>query len=380
MSNYKPLGGKILTKPFMFLLLIAAIAGFILIRRFLFGLGAVTNLSDGYPWGLWIVYDVLTGTAVACGGYAMALLVYVFNRGQYHPLIRPAIMTSMFGYTLAAVSIVIDVGRYWQLYNIFLPWHVNLNSIMFEIAFCVATYVFVLWIEFSPTFLEKWKSIKSQNFANRILFIFIALGILLPTMHQSSLGTLMIIAGEKLSPLWQSSWLPLTYLISAITMGYGMVMAESMFAAVGLKRPLETKMLSKMARFMPALLGIYLVIRFADLINRGALSLAFAGDLKGTMFLLETLLFLFPVIFLAIPKFRQKNSWLLLTGISMVLAGALYRFNAYLIGFDPGPGWHYFPSVSELMVTFGIIAVEIMAYLIFVKRLPVLPKIEQASI
>ena len=139
-------------------------------------------------------------------------------------------------------------------------------------------------------------------------------------------------------------------------------------------------MLAKMARIMPALLGIYLVIRFADLINRGAMSLAFAGDLKGTMFLLETLLFLFPVIFLAIPKFRQKNSWLLLTGISMVLAGALYRFNAYLIGFDPGPGWHYFPSVSELMVTFGIIAVEIMAYLIFVKRLPVLPKIEQASI
>ncbi|MFH1853117.1 MAG: Ni/Fe-hydrogenase cytochrome b subunit [Candidatus Neomarinimicrobiota bacterium] len=378
MSEYKPVGGKLLTKPFLFLLGLAVIAGFILIRRFLFGLGAVTNLSDGYPWGLWIVYDVLTGTAIACGGYAMALVVYVFNRGHYHPLIRPAIMTSMFGYTLAAASIVIDVGRYWQLYNVFLPWHVNLNSIMFEIAFCVASYVVVLWIEFSPTFLEKWRLARGQKIADRILFVFIALGVLLPTMHQSSLGTLMIIAGDKLSPLWQSSWLPVTYLISAIAMGYGMVILESLFASVGLKRPLETGILTRLARFMPALLGLYLFIRYCDLISRGALGLAFAGDFRSFMFLLETLLFAFPVIFLSIPKYRTRNSWLLLTGIAIVLAGALYRFNAYVIGFDPGPGWHYFPSVGELLVTVGIIAVEIMAYLIFVKRLPVLPKLEHA--
>ncbi len=378
MSSYKPIGGKILTKPFIVMMILAAIAGVLIIKRFVLGLGAVTNLSDGYPWGLWIVYDVLTGTAIACGGYAMALLVYVFNRGQYHPLVRPALMTSMFGYTLAAVSIVIDVGRYWQLYNIFLPWHVNLNSIMFEIAFCVASYVIVLWIEFSPAFLEKWKLAKGEKIANRILFIFIALGVLLPTMHQSSLGTLMVIAGEKLSPLWQSGWLPVTYLISAITMGYGIVILESLLASSGLKQPFETPMLTKLARFVPILLGAYLVVRFADLINRGALGLAFAGDLNGNIFILESLLFIVPTILLSIQRYRSKNTVLLWTGAAIVLAGALYRFNAYIVGFDPGPGWHYFPSASEIMVTVGIISVEIMAYLIFVKRIPVFHSLEKA--
>ena len=112
-------------------------------------------LSDGYPWGMWIVYDVVTGTAIACGGYAMAILVYVFNKGQYHPLVRSALLASMFGYTLASVSIFFDVGRYWQMYNIFLPWYANTNSVMFEVAACIATYVLVMWLEFSPAFFEK---------------------------------------------------------------------------------------------------------------------------------------------------------------------------------------------------------------------------------
>ena len=154
MSETQPLGGNIFTKPFKVMMFFAAIAGFLLAIRFLFGLGAVTNLSDGYPWGLWIVYDVVTGTAIACGGYAMAMLVYIFNKGKYHELVRSALLASMFGYTLAGVSIFVDIGRYWQMYNVFLPWYANLNSIMFEVAFCIGLYTFVMWIEFSPTFLE----------------------------------------------------------------------------------------------------------------------------------------------------------------------------------------------------------------------------------
>ncbi|MCF7823167.1 MAG: Ni/Fe-hydrogenase cytochrome b subunit [Candidatus Marinimicrobia bacterium] len=373
----KPLGGKLLTKPFWVLLSLAMIAGLLLIKRFLFGIGAVTNLSDGYPWGIWIVYDVLVGTALGCGGYSIALLVYIFNKGEYHPLVRTALMTSVFGYTLAGVSIFIDIGRYWQMYNVFLPWHINVNSIMFEVAACIGAYVFVLWLEFSPTFMEKLNADKAKNKMNKVLFIFIALGVVLPTMHQSSLGSLMIIAGEKLSPIWQTSWLPLLFLLTAITMGYAIVIFESLFTAVALKRPLEeTPILGKLSRIMIPLLVLFMLLRFGDLAWRGQLGNIFTNGLLGGFFVIENILFLIPIVMLASAKNRMKASTLFWSSGAMLLGGALYRFDTFLVAFNPGPGYHYFPSASEILITVGIVSVEIMAYLIFVKKLPVLPVVK----
>ena len=378
MIESKPIGGKIFTKPFKILMVFAIIAVIFMIKRVAFGLGSVTNLNDGYPWGLWIVYDVVTGTAIACGGYAMALLVYILHKGKYHPLIRSALMASMFGYTLAGVSIYLDVGRYWQLHNIFLPAYANTNSIMFEVAFCVATYVFVMWIEFMPAFFERPGKEKILKFLNKIMFIFLALGVLLPTMHQSSLGTMMIVAGKKLSPLWQTGFLPLLFLISAILMGYAMVVFESLFSSLGLKRPMETKLLSKLSGVIPKLLIVYLVIRFGDLIWRGELGSIIAFDLNSFMFLIENILFIYPLVILSSAEKRGQPKQLFIAAVLLVLAGGLYRFNAYLIGFNPGEGWHYFPAFGEVMITVGIIAMEIMAYLVFVKKFPVLPDVKHA--
>lgn len=378
MEESRPLGGKILTKPFWFFLIIFFISLFLIIKRFIFGIGSVTNLSDGYPWGIWIAYDVVVGTAFACGGYAVALLVYVFNRGQYHSLVRPALLTSLLGYTLAGVSILIDVGRYWQAYNLILPWYSQLNSVMFEVALCISTYVIVLWIEFAPAFLERWNKENILRILKKVLFVFIAIGVLLPTMHQSSLGLLVYIAGQKISPLWQTGFLPLLYLISAIIMGYSVVVFESILSSLGFKRPLETGILSKLSALIPKLVAIYLVFRFGDLLWRGQLSLAFTGDLKGNMFIIENLLHIIPMIVLFSESRRSNPQLLFISSILMLLAGAVYRFNTYLIGFDPGPGWHYFPSFSEVMITAGIISFEIMAYIIFVKKLPVLPSLRHA--
>jgi len=380
MSENKALGGKIFTKPFIILAILAGIAGILLIKRFIFGLGAVTNLSDGYPWGMWIVYDVLVGTALGCGGYVLAILVYIFNKGKYHPLVRPAVLTSVFGYTLAGFSIFVDVGRYWQLYNIFLPWHVNLNSIMFEVAFCVATYVLVLWIEISPAFLEKFNKTKALGFMNKILFIFIAIGVLLPTMHQSTLGTLMVIAGNKLSGLWQTGWLPLLFLISSIMMGYAIVVFESLYSSIGFKRPFETPILGKLGKLMAWLGLIFIAVRFGDLIWRGQLGLIFTdGWANSTMFIIENLLFIVPMVMLFSEKNRKSTKSLFLIAVAILLAGAVYRFDAFLVGFDPGQGWHYWPSASELLITIGIVAIEIMAYLAFIKWLPILPNIKHTT-
>jgi len=371
MSEAKPAGGKVFTGPFLIFLVITLIGIYFLAQRFMYGIGAVSNMSDGYPWGIWITYDVVVGTAFACGGYSMALLVYVFNNGEYHPLVRPALLASMFGYTLAGVSVFIDIGRYWQIYNVFLPWFTNFNSIMLEVALCVAAYIAVLWIEFSPAFVEAKTRTKTK--VNKILIFFIALGILLPTMHQSSLGSMMILAGSKLSPLWWTPALPLIFLISAITMGYAVVIFESTLSALGLKRPLETGLLSKLSLVMVILLAIFLVVRFGDLLMRGRLGLAFSGTLQGNMFLLENILHIVPLIILASAASRKSAKMLFFSACCLMLGGLLFRFDTYLVGFDSGIGWHYFPSVSEQFIAYAIISAEILLYLIFVKKLPVLP-------
>jgi Ni/Fe-hydrogenase subunit HybB-like protein len=377
MSEAKPVGGKVFTGPFLFFLVITLIGIFFLAKRFVFGIGAVTNMNDGFPWGIWITYDVVVGTAFACGGYSMALLVYIFNNGEYHPLVRPALLASVFGYTLAGVSVFIDIGRYWHIYNVFLPWFTNFNSILLEVALCIALYIAVLWIEFSPALIEAKTGANSK--VNKVLIFFIALGILLPTMHQSSLGSLMILAGSKLSPLWWTPLLPLIFLISAITMGYTIVIFESTISAMGFKRPLETDLLGKLSLVIPILLVILLVIRFGDLLMRGQIGLAFAGDLQGNMFLLENILHIVPLVILASAANRKNAKMLFLAACSLMLGGLIYRFNTYLIGFNPGDGWHYFPAVGEQFITYAIISAEILLYMIFVRKLPVLPSHGQAK-
>jgi Ni/Fe-hydrogenase subunit HybB-like protein len=369
---YRPIGGRLLTRQFYFLAVIVLIGAYFTLRRFIFGIGDVSNLSDGFPWGIWITYDVVTGTAVACGGYAMALLVYIFNRGQFHPMIRVALLTSAFGYTLAGASIIVDVGRYWQLYNVFLPQYMNLNSVMLEVALCVTLYTLVLWIEFSPAILEAMKANRALRLVRHALFFFIGLGILLPTMHQSSLGSLLIIAGHKVHPLWQTPIIPLLFLITAIAMGYGMVVFESLYAAVNLGRRLETDLLSRVGAIIPWLLIAYLVIRLGELALSGDISRLWQPGLEPWLFAVEVALFLYAIGILLDADKRRRPTQLFWSALAVVLAGALYRFDAFLVAYDPGPGWHYFPAVGEMMITLAIIAFEIMAYLFFVKKTPIL--------
>jgi Ni/Fe-hydrogenase subunit HybB-like protein len=378
MSEAKPVGGKIVTGPVTVLMLIFLASLYFLGQRFVHGIGYVTNMTDGYPWGIWITFDVVIGTAFACGGYAIALLVYVFNRGEYHPLVRPALLASVLGYTLAAVGVFFDIGRYWHMYNIFIPKYNNYNSVLLEVALCIAAYVTVLWIEFAPSFLETIKLVKLKKVLDKVLFIFIALGILLPTMHQSSLGSVMILAGSKLSPLWWTGMLPLLFLMSALFMGYGVVIFEASISSLGFGRPSETPLLAKLSEIIPKLVAFFLLIRIGDLLIRGQLGLAFRGNLQGNMFLLEILLHVVPLVLLSTEEGRKKAHLLFISACSLLLAGTLFRVNTYLIGFDPGQGWHYFPAVPEMMITFGIISLEIMMYIILVKLLPILPAHKQA--
>ncbi|MCG6860001.1 MAG: Ni/Fe-hydrogenase cytochrome b subunit [Chromatiaceae bacterium] len=376
---HRPLGGKVVTKPFIFFGLLAVVGAYFILRRFLFGLDDVTNLSGGYPWGIWVVVDIMVATAFGCGGFAMALLVYIFNRNKFHPLVRPALLGGLFGYTLAAVALMVDLGRYWNAFNILLPWQMNLNSIMFEVAICMMAYILVLWIEFSPAFLDRLGLRRLREWLQRYMFIIIALGVVLPTMHQSSFGSVLLVMGSQLSPLWYTTWLPLLFLLTALAMGYSVVILESTLVSNAFALPSEQRLLSKLSPVLAALLAGFLVLRFADILWRGQAGLMFAGDVNSLMFWIENLLFLAAAVILGSPTWRRNQRLMFLAALLMVAGGTIYRLDAFLIAYEPGNGWTYFPSVSEIMVTVAVVSVEIMLYLWFVKRLPVLHIPREAS-
>jgi Ni/Fe-hydrogenase subunit HybB-like protein len=375
MSHYQPLRRRVVTVPFVLLGVIALVGLYYLAQRFIFGMGPVTNLNGGYAWGIWVVYDIVIGTALACGGYALAITVYVLNKGKYHPLIRPAVLASLLGYALGGVGAIVDMGRWWQFYNILLPWQMNFNSVMLEVGLCVMAYILVLAIEFAPPVLEKlgWKALLQK--LNKVLFIVLAVGVLLPSMHQSSLGSMLIAMGYKVHPLWQTLYLqPFFALITALTMGFSIVVFEGSLSSVGFRREPETHLLRGLGKGIVGLIAIYLLVRFGEILVNGKLGLVLAGDLGGAMFAIETALFVIPLLVLLSPRRRANPQLLLYAAVSMLFAGALYRLNAFLITFNPGGGYSYFPSFPELMVTLGMVAVEIMVFLFVVKKFPVMPK------
>lgn len=382
-SHAERVGGSLWTPSMRTLSAVFGLGVVVIAWRLVAGLGVTTALSDGYPFGLWIAFDVVTGTALACGGYAVAILVYVLNRGKYQTLVRAALLTSALGYTMAGVGVSLDLGRWWLIWKVPLYfWHWNFSSALLEVALCIMAYVVVLWIDLSPAMLERWQdspylslrrlSRTALPILERASLWIIGLGLLLPTMHQSSLGTLMLLAGTRLHPLWNTPLLPLLFLISCVSMGFAVVVFESALASAVFKRRPELPMLAGLAGAMVPTLYAVVGIRVLDLAWRGHLGLLFSGDVRSVMATCELLLFLLPAFMLWSSASRRDLGQLVRAAMVMMVAGALYRFDTYLVAFTPGPQWAYFPSVPEILVTVGLVAFEVMAYIAIVKLFPIL--------
>ncbi len=361
-----------LVTPFTTVLgLLALVAGYFIVQRFIYGIGAVANVNAGYPWGIWVVIDIVIGTAIGCGGLAMALLIYVFNKGEHSPLMRPALLGGLFGYTLAGAAVIIDLGRWWQFYNMVLPWQMNFNSVMLEIGLCVMAYVTVLWLEFSPAITERLGLQKLQGLIDRFMWLLIAAGVVLPFMHQSSLGSALLILGQKLDPLFYTPFLPLLFVSSALTMGFGVVVVEATTVSHSFCRPSEHHLLMRIARIVGVALVVWFSFRFAELLWRGELAGAFTGSKAAVTLWIETVLGLGAAIGFLTPA-RRNERLLFLSGVALLLFGSVYRYSAYLIAYTPPGNFTYAPSAPELMVTVGVIAFEILLYLTFIKVFPVL--------
>jgi Ni/Fe-hydrogenase subunit HybB-like protein len=379
----RPVGGRFLTPAIKVMLVLWSLGTVAALYRFTNGLGAATAMNDGYPWGLWIAFDVVVGTGLASGGYAMALLVFIFNKGRYHPLVRPALVTSFLGYSVAGVAVAFDLGRFWNMWRIpvsLLDW--NGSSVLLEVALCMMAYTGVLFVELSPALLERWAASGKEDRAararawlpriERALPFVVALGLVLPTMHQSSLGSLLLVARTKLHPLWHTGLLPLLFLLTAVAMGYAVIYFESIFSSAAFGRPLETRLLSRLGRFVAAIIAAFVVVRFGALFAAGRMGLTVTSGVKSFVFWGETLLLLSAAFLFVQQGIRASASGQLQAALLTLFGASLYRVDAFLTGFNPGNNWIYFPSLPELLVTIGLVATETVAYVWIVRRYPIL--------
>ena len=340
------------------------------IYRFAFGLGAATNLSDSFPWGLWIAFDVMTGVPLAAGGFTIALAVYILNLERYRPLVRPAVLTAFIGYILAATAILFDLGHPERIWHPIVNW--NIHSPLFEVAMCVMTYLVVLALEFAPVFFEGIRAQRAAHVLRGWIIPLVILGIVLSTMHQSSLGALQLIAADRLHPLWWTQNLPYQFLVSAVATGLAMVCVEAYLSARAYGRGFETPLLASLAKGTWWVLAIYAVFRFVDMGLSGALGYIFEGSLESNMFLVEIGVGLvLPLLLLAFPAIRG-NPHQLVWVQGLVLAGTvLNRLNYALIGMAKALGGTYFPSLIEFAVTIGFVSSGVLLYSLAVQYLPV---------
>lgn len=379
----KPLGGKIFTPPVILFLIVAAVGIYFLIVRYAFGIGAVSNLSNYMPWGIWKVINVIVGAALVCGGYACAFTVYLFNQGHYHRYVRPALLLSLLGYSFAGFSLFYDVGRYWGLFNFMIPKYWQGNSVLFEVGLCVMTYICVLTLEIAPAIIEKFAHVKGRlrnildklyNFLDRFLFLIISFGILLPTMHQSGLGGLAVVMGQKISPLWQSPLISLHHLISCIAMGYGCVIVTELIVSEDYKEKSHMEILSRLAKVMSHFMFVFLILRLSEVLRSGAIVIAFDFNLDSISFWAEMLMIAGGIWFVRTDETRLHPKNIFLGSCLIMAAGSLYRINVYIIGFHPAPGVSYFPSVPELSISLGMICLQLALFIMIIKTFPIIAR------
>jgi octaheme c-type cytochrome (tetrathionate reductase family) len=378
--------------PGTFVLLAIAGTGFAFgIARYLTGIGSVTNLNDRFPWGIWVAIDVACGVALAAGGFTTAALIDIFGGHRFKPLLRPAVLTAWLGYAMVGFALLFDLGRYWNAWQPLIHWQGN--SVLFEVGMCVMFYLVVLTVEMSPSILEglEKRVIEGDRWA-RVLFrfwtpirglhravhvalpLFIIAGVVLSCMHQSSLGTLMVIAPTKLHPFWYTPWLPVLFLLSAIMVGFPMVILESMIASRAFDREPEMDLLAPLARYIPWFIGVYAVARLTILFANWS-KLDAASHPGSTVALMVELLIglAVPFAMLLFEPIRRSPGWLLFAALLVVFGVALNRINVFVVGFHPPfEGTPYVPSIGEIAVTSAIISTLVLLYRAFVIAFPII--------
>jgi Ni/Fe-hydrogenase subunit HybB-like protein len=346
---------------------------FVTVLRFTRGLGATTNLSDRFPWGLWIGFDVLCGVGLAAGAFTLTSVVHLFNLRRFEPIVRPTVLTAFLGYAFVIVALMFDLGQPWRIWHALVFW--NPHSVMFEVAWCVMLYTTVLALELSPVVFERFRLVGARRVIRAVYTPLVIAGVILSTLHQSSLGSLYLIVPAKLHPLWYSPLLPLLFYVSAIGAGLGMVILESYLSGRAFGRRLELALLEPLGRVMAVVLGLYGVLRLVALRRSGALAELTTPSYESAMFLVEVSLgVVLPVALLSVPRLRRSERGLVTAAFLAILGFVTSRLNVAVTGMERSAGVRYLPSWMELTVSLGLVAVGFTIFVVVARFLPIFPE------
>ena len=348
--------------------------------RFIHGLGASTNLNDVTPWGLWIGFDVMGGVALAAGGFVIAGAVYIGRLERYRALARPAVLTAFLGYAAVVVGLLFDLGLPWNIWRATVFW--NPHSALFEVAWCVMLYLTVLGLEFSPVVLEKlpwpWAN-PALRIMKKVTIPLVIAGIVLSTLHQSSLGTLFLIVPFKLHPLWYTPILPFLFLLSAIGLGLMVVTLESSLSSWLYNRKPETVLLGGLGRAAAWVMSGYAVIRIGDILLRGKAAYLCDGSWEGRLFLVEMLIStVAPAVLLSLPAVRRSRGVMTAVAVTAVTGFVLNRLTVGGVAQISATGTRYVPSWTEVTVSLGVVSMFALIFLFFVERLDLWEPDEEA--
>jgi len=361
------------------LLALMGVGGAVTIYRLANGLGAATNLSDNYPWGLWVAVDVLVGVALAAGGFAITAAVYILNLKKYRPIVKPAVLTAFIGYLMVVVGLIIDIGKPLSFWHPLVMW--QHSSIMFEVVWCITLYTTVLAVEFAPPLLDGIGMKPLANLLRQkwIVYPLVIAGITLSYLHQSSLGAFFLIVPAKLHKLWYTSMLPQNFYLSAIAVGLAMVCFESIVSSRVFKRGHETEILRGLAKGTAITLLIYLGVRFADLAVQGNLPLMFEGSKASFLFLLEIVGgAVVPMLILFAAAGKGSVTTIFWAQVLVIAGVVLNRLNANFLT-QTSHGGSYFPSWMEFAITIGLISLAVFIYRVAVAKLEVFSHSEAQS-
>lgn len=338
--------------------------------RYANGLGAISNLSDGRPWGLWISFDLYCGVALAAGGFVLAATVYLFHLKKYYPIIRSAILTAFLGYLLVVFALLVDLGQPWRIWHALIYW--NLHSPLFEVAWCVMLYTAVLALEFSPAVFERLNWQIPLRIIRRIQIPLVVAGVVLSTMHQSSLGSMLLMMPDKMNRLWYTPILPILFLLSAIAVGLAMTIVESSLSSRSFGHHVHLDILAGLGRAIPYVLGIYLVVKLGDVLIAGEIGLIFSQGVHSVLWLVEVLGgVVAPIVLLSLPRIRQSRTALFWSAVAVVAGLVLNRFNVSWLAMAGRPGVSYAPHWMEFAITVGLVAGGVLVFTLANRYLPV---------
>lgn len=354
------------------LLALAVVVGVVAgIARLFLGLGATTDLSDPYAWGIWIGFDFGL-IAFAGAGFTIAAVVHVFHRHEYHDAVRPALLAGLVGYVAVLLLLVLDLGRPDRFYNFILFW--NPHSPLFEVSWCILLYTTVLFIETSPFLLEKihWKPLQRlPRLLTRIMPVVAIVGVTLSTLHQSTLGTLYLNMPYRLHALWYTPLLPVLFFISSVMAGLSMAALAYWLAGRLARKPVRPTVILGLARGAAVTALLYLALKLGELAAAGELGLAVTAGVGGgaALWWLELTVFVaLPALLILWPRgarLRRTGA-----GLALILTGVLLnRFNATMFAQILPPGTAYSPHVVEWLTTAGILAAAALVWMLGVRFL-----------